>query len=206
MTDFDTILKSLLTNPVLILPPRKPRSTSLSATISSLQLHPTLEAAMHILNLDLASAHFLVRHMQSPPAYEGMFLHGILHRIEGDYDNARMWYSDVKESEIYQKIWGSDGLTFKEVSHKTGMEGELDAGQKFLITIQKFKESKTEDGDSENLEAESRREIETIIDWCVTKFGKERILDASEVWVKPSDDLRNIGEAQVSGSAGRRKF
>jgi hypothetical protein len=135
-----------------------------------------------------------------------MFLHGILHRIEGDYDNARMWYSDVKESEIYQKIWGSDGLTFKEVSHKTGMEGELDAGQKFLITIQKFKESKTEDGDSENLEAESRREIETIIDWCVTKFGKERILDASEVWVKPSDDLRNIGEAQVSGSAGRRKF
>jgi hypothetical protein len=42
-----------------------------TARISGLQLHPTLEAALHLLNADLASAHFLVRHMQGPPAVEG---------------------------------------------------------------------------------------------------------------------------------------
>ena len=51
-----------------------------TASISELQLHPTIEAALHLLNADLASAHFLVRHMQGPPAVEGTqsSLHGLL--------------------------------------------------------------------------------------------------------------------------------
>lgn len=60
--------------------------------------HPqpaALESLLHILNLDLPSAHFLVRHMQSPPCWEEMYIHGLLHRIEGDYDNCRAWYADV---------------------------------------------------------------------------------------------------------------
>jgi hypothetical protein len=89
-------------HPTPLFLPQKPHSATLSFTISSLQLHPTLEAALH--NLDVSSTHFLAQHMQSLPAYEGMFLHGILHRIEGDYDNASIWYTDVKESEIYRKV------------------------------------------------------------------------------------------------------
>jgi hypothetical protein len=34
-----------------------------------------------------------------------MFLHGILHRIEGDYDNSRVWYGDVKDSEVFAYAW-----------------------------------------------------------------------------------------------------
>lgn len=52
-------------------PPPAATNTALTAAISELQRHPTLEAAFHLLNADLASAHFLVRHMQSPPAVEG---------------------------------------------------------------------------------------------------------------------------------------
>lgn len=52
-------------------PPLSAINTALTARISELQLHPTLEAALHLLNADLASAHFLVRHMQGPPAVEG---------------------------------------------------------------------------------------------------------------------------------------
>jgi hypothetical protein len=52
-------------------PPPAPTNPALTAAISQLQRHPTLEAAFHLLNADLASAHFLVRHMQGPPAVEG---------------------------------------------------------------------------------------------------------------------------------------
>ena len=74
--------------------PQLPNAT-LTPLISSLQLHPSIEALLHLLNSDLASAHFLCRHMQAPPAVEGMLLHAMLHRVEGDYDNARAWLGDV---------------------------------------------------------------------------------------------------------------
>lgn len=41
------------------------------------------------MNNDLFSAHFLVRKMQEDPI--GKWLHGILHKLEGDYANAKCW-------------------------------------------------------------------------------------------------------------------
>jgi hypothetical protein len=65
--------------PIHAPPPAAPNK-AFTASISELQLHPTLEAALHLLNADLASAHFLVRHMQGLPAVEGTqsSLHGLL--------------------------------------------------------------------------------------------------------------------------------
>ncbi|RMZ15499.1 hypothetical protein D0860_01578 [Hortaea werneckii] len=85
---FPTLLSHLLTTysaPVLPSPSPFPHNPSLNHPITTLSLHPTLEALLHILNSDLASAHFLVRKMQAPPAYEGMLIHAVLHRVEGDY-------------------------------------------------------------------------------------------------------------------------
>jgi hypothetical protein len=48
--------------------------------------------------------------------------------------------------------------------------------------------------------------IQALIDDGVTKFGMDRALDASEAWETPSDDIKKIREAQVSGVAGRRNF
>lgn len=110
------ILKQLFsptTHPLFSLPvsPRKPILAS-SSRISELSLHPVLESLLHILNLDLPSAHFLLRHMQAAPAYEAMYLHGILHRIEGDLDNARAWYGDVQDSDVFRAVWSEMGGGF----------------------------------------------------------------------------------------------
>jgi hypothetical protein len=43
--------------------------------------------------------------MQAARQHEAMFLQGILHRIEGDYDNARAWYGDVKDSAVSHDVW-----------------------------------------------------------------------------------------------------
>ncbi|RAL66355.1 hypothetical protein DID88_006024 [Monilinia fructigena] len=209
MTTFKSLHAQLLKVPAPLLPSVSPHDPNLTSEIASFQLHPTLETALHLLNLDLPSAHFLVRHMQSAPAFEGMYLHGILHRIEGDYDNARAWYSDIKESEIYTKLWGKGGQTWKEwqEEHKNGGGREsLDNGQKFLDTIQKFKETQGREGEKASLVEQSRGEIDGIIEWCASKFGTARMMDASSAWVRPSEEIRKMGKDQVSGDSGRRKF
>ncbi|KAI9647201.1 hypothetical protein NHQ30_003584 [Ciborinia camelliae] len=209
MATFKSLHARLLKIPAPLLPPSSPHDPTLTLEIASLQLHPALETALHLLNLDLASAHFLARHMQSVPAFEGMYLHGILHRIEGDYDNARAWYSDVKESEIYSKLWGKGGQTWKawREEHKNGGNREfLDGGQKFLDAVQKFKETQAKGGDGASLEKQSRGELDGIIEWCVDKFGTAKMVDASSAWIKPSDEIRRMGEGQVSGDSGTRKF
>ncbi|KAL6242715.1 hypothetical protein RBB50_010361 [Rhinocladiella similis] len=108
-SSYNSILSSLLppttTHIPLSLPvsPAKPHISS--DAISSLRVHPVLEAGLHILNLDLPSAHFLLRHVQARPACEAMYLHGILHRVEGDIENARAWYGDVKNEEVFRFVW-----------------------------------------------------------------------------------------------------
>lgn len=60
------LLPPSLSAPILPSPSSTPHLPSLTPHIASLRLHPTLESLLHILNADLPSAHFLLRHMQSP--------------------------------------------------------------------------------------------------------------------------------------------
>ena len=186
--DFTTLYNKLFSLPGPVLPPPKVHDPSLSHQISSLSLHPVLETALHILNGDLPSAHFLVRHMQAAPAYESMYLHGILHRIEGDYDNARSWYGDVNDSEVFQAAWP---------------DGE-DAARKFIDEVEALR--KRREGDLIALEKESMREIKSVIDFCRKKFGEGEVRDASGIWVQPSKDVSDIGQAMVIGGEGWRTF
>jgi len=125
--------------------------------------------------------------MQSPPAYEGMYLHGILHRIEGDYDNARAWYGDVKDSDMFKAAWGSE-----------------DDALKFIGQIEKLR--KQREGSLKELEKESQREFDCVADFCEKKFGTEKVEDASEVWVQPEGKHKEMGQGMVTGGEGWRKF
>ncbi|KAI6714519.1 hypothetical protein JHW43_002937 [Diplocarpon mali] len=228
-TSFRAIYSSLLSaHPAPLLPPANAHCAKLASQIAALQLHPTLEAALHILNADLPSAHFLVRHMQSAPAVEGMLLHGILHRVEGDLDNARAWYSDVARegAELYARVWGGGGATFKDLDEGVreaafafgerreygsggAREGELDAGQRFLNAVQAFKETRARargDEDGERLARESRREIETLVEWCVQRFGTETWADARDAWVRNGEEVQKMSDEMVGGDKGRRTF
>lgn len=137
--------------------------------------------------------------MQAAPAYEGMYLHGILHRIEGDYDNARAWYGDVADSEVFRKVWeGSKG----------GKEGALE----FVGRVERLRKGKGrgegEEGREERevLERESAREIGGVVEWCVGRFGTEAWRDASMVWTRPDEEHRKVGNEMVSGGKGYREF
>ncbi|KAJ4506836.1 hypothetical protein HRR83_002943 [Exophiala dermatitidis] len=105
-------------------PSHKP-SSLLRHQISTLQIHPVIESLLHMLNHDLSSAHFLLRHMQGTPktCSEAMYVHGILHRVEGDLDNARAWYGDVCGEEVFRVVWDDPKMTVP-----IGDEGELGMG------------------------------------------------------------------------------
>ncbi|KAI9884784.1 MAG: hypothetical protein M1823_003422 [Watsoniomyces obsoletus] len=184
---YPELLTYLRSYPPPLLPPGTPFNTNLSDPIASLSLHPALEVGLHLFNADLVSAHFLVRHMQAPPAYEGMFLHGILHRIEGDYDNARAWYRGVCETEVFGSVWDSvdDALAFIDDVEKLKRKGQ---------------------GEKIRLEEQSRREIEGVMRWSENRFGMERWEDATKVWVQPGDKIRQMGQDMVTGDKGRRQF
>ncbi|KAI9870540.1 MAG: hypothetical protein M1830_004118 [Pleopsidium flavum] len=125
--------------------------------------------------------------MQAAPAYEGMYLHGILHRIEGDYDNARAWYGDVAGSEVFGKVWGSK-----------------EEGVGFIGRVEGL--WKRKEGDRGVLERESLREIRTVVEWCVERFGKGVFTDATRAWVQPDEAHQKMGQDMVSGGKGYREF
>lgn len=127
--------------------------------------------------------------MQAPPAYEGMFLHGILHRIEGDYDNARAWYKNVAASEVFKEVW----------------EGGEEEARGFIGKVEGLVK-RGEGNNKEELERDSLREIKAVVEYCRNKFGEKGMLDATEAWVKPGEDHRKMGEEMVSGGEGFRKF
>jgi len=195
-TTYATLYAQLLTLPAPLLPPGHLHSTALRSAIASLSLHPCLETALHILNADLPSAHFLVRHMQSPPAYEAMYLHGILHRVEGDYDNARAWYSDVDASEVFRKVWAEE-------------EGGQKGAWRLIDEVEmarKGSRSGREEIDIEELGRRSLGEIKRVVDFCEGKFGTGRVVDATEVWVEMRGKHKEMAEGMIVGGEGWREF
>lgn len=175
-----------------------------------------------MLNSDLPSAHFLVRHMQAPPAVEGMLLHGILHRAEGDFDNSRAWISDVKDAcEGYQPKKKAenqklDADVFEQTNGGTGIDktfvgyvyGEADPN-KLVDDVEAFRKKKPSqrgEGEEDELEKRSRDELQQVLKWCKAKFGTEPWRDATKAWVKNSDDISKISGDMVSGGKGHREF
>jgi hypothetical protein len=191
-----------------------------SQEIASLSLHPVIESLLHILNGDLPSAHFLCRHAEVKPKWESMYVHGILHRVEGDLDNARAWYGDVKDSEAFVSVWSeaNDGDSNGEVLEITNQRWGA-----FLDGLEFYRDrTRKRDGDSdyhhvENWKAEEERlretslwEIKKLLGRCEDKFGVREVQDASDEFlgkVESGDaELAKQAESMVTGGEGWRKF
>jgi hypothetical protein len=147
-----------------------------------------------------------------------MLLHGILHRAEGDFRNARAWIGDVrdacegfrpKKKEQGEKL---DETVFKQVGceklDKSLVEfvypDEEDAMQ-LIDDVEAFRKKKGRDGEQE-IEARIRREAQGVLEWCGRKFGEGEWRDATSAWVKNSEEIREISEGMVSGGRGWREF
>jgi hypothetical protein len=59
------------------------------------------KAALHLWNDSLAAAHELVEHLDTPT---GAALHGIMHRREGDFDNAKYWFHQAGDHPAFHGL------------------------------------------------------------------------------------------------------
>ncbi|EKM57389.1 uncharacterized protein PHACADRAFT_208459 [Phanerochaete carnosa HHB-10118-sp] len=171
---------------------------ALQPAIADLLLHPALEAAFHLLNHALYPAHFLVRKMQNARA--GQHLHGILHRVEGDYDNARVWYveasglgertnnkTDRGGEDAFVEFWSSmaglvacePGVGGAVEAAGGGAELARNAAIAFIERVQRLKENskgQVQDagaGKEERrvLEQISKAELEAVVEWAAREYG-----------------------------------
>jgi hypothetical protein len=225
LSDYAAAVKSLFPpaspHPLLSLPvsPRKPHIPS--HNITQLSVHPVIESALHILNLDLPSAHFLLRHMQAQPAWEAMYLHGILHRIEGDLDNAKAWYRDVQDSEVFQSVWKridfstiADGETQNRSSSEAFRKAmsfinQVELQKNALLSKERRKPTGRDASgklDLETLTKTSAEELRGVLSFCERKFGTVEVVDASKAWVSMNGKHADQAAQMITGGEGWREF
>jgi hypothetical protein len=65
-----------------------------------------VKAVLHLLNDDLGAAHPLAQATEGDPL--GDYGHAIVHRREGDYDNARYWFRRIGPLPLLAETYGPD--------------------------------------------------------------------------------------------------
>jgi hypothetical protein len=123
--------------------------------------------------------------------------------VEGDFENARAWYKYVSNNEegarLMEYVWtNSEGV------------GAAEGALGFVKEVEWLSPASVDDREKvekmKELGARSIEEIESVIGWCEKKFGKDRWVDASAAWVRPDEKIKRMGEEQVSGMKGMRRF
>lgn len=74
---------------------------ALDAAIAALDAPPALRAALHLWNDSLERCHALAQDIADAT---GSYLHGVMHRREPDYGNAKYWFRRVGAHPVYDRI------------------------------------------------------------------------------------------------------
>jgi hypothetical protein len=93
----------------------EPRDGRLAEQIksNSAELSPLFVSGLWLLAGDLDRSHSI---SQSDPSAEGSFWHGIMHRREGDYSNAKYWFRRVGSHPVLTSLATKHPDTFNEPS------------------------------------------------------------------------------------------
>lgn len=144
------------------------------------------------------------------PKLEGLLLHGILHRIEGDYENARAWYGNVDEASSSHAPHGRTQEATQDAWTTTWTDG-LPTAHNFLDRIITLRQSPQHVGDREqelrDLTVLHRQELSRILHWCERRYGKgAKWEESSAEFVSMGEKHRDIASKMLVGGEGWRQF
>lgn len=74
---------------------------SLEVDAAGTSYDAAVKSAFHLWNESLDLSHELSQEIHTPT---GSYLHGIMHRMEGDYSNAKYWFRQVGAHPIHQPL------------------------------------------------------------------------------------------------------
>ena len=165
--------EKLLSARVPVLSPKHPFDAAQSRVIVPCDLFagasgPLVEACragLLLFNDDLDRAHEIV---QNDPSQTGSFWHAIIHRREGDFSNARYWWSMTGEHPAFEEI-------FDVVLHRVpdfGFLDELRAGEQWdpVLFTAWCQKAQTPD-EVARLEAVQLQEMRTLLNWCASRVA-----------------------------------
>jgi len=81
--------------------PSSVRDPALDREIAGLDATPALKSALHLWNDSLTASHALAQEIHTPT---GSYLHGVMHRREPDYGNAKYWFQQVGEHPLFPAV------------------------------------------------------------------------------------------------------
>src|SRR6266480_6310439 len=92
---------------------------SRSAVPSS--VHPSIRAAVLLWHDHLDASHHIAQDIPGP---DGSLLHGIMHRREPDYSNAKYWFQRVGKHACFAQL-GQKAATLLETRNEAGLHADL---------------------------------------------------------------------------------
>lgn len=96
------IIKQLKERDLLpALVPKKVWKKDISQVLKKEKMKEPLKAVLYLWNDDLKHAHQLAQQIDSPT---GRLIHGIMHRREPDFDNAKYWFQRVGPHPVWKSL------------------------------------------------------------------------------------------------------
>jgi GTP cyclohydrolase II len=99
---FDEIFDRLSKRAQVPLHAEKVFDPTLAGAIDALDAPDAVKAGLHLLNDDLARAHQLAQAHEGDKTYD--YWHAIVHRREGDFDNAKYWLHRVGRHPVLSRV------------------------------------------------------------------------------------------------------
>src|SRR6476660_1097826 len=101
-TSLDEILAKLSTRTAVSLRPARAFDPELASAIDRLDASDEVKAGLHVLNDDLERGHVLAQAHEGDKTCD--YWHAIVHRREGDFDNAKYWLRQVGRHPVLSRV------------------------------------------------------------------------------------------------------
>ena len=99
---FSDLFDVLASRPAYPLRPKGSFDPALATNIDALDVDDAVKAGLHLLNDDLARAHALAQEHEGDKTCD--YWHAIVHRREGDFDNAKYWLRQVGRHPVITRV------------------------------------------------------------------------------------------------------
>ena len=99
---FEEIFEKLAQRTEVPLRAGEPFDRTLAKAIEALDASDAVKAGLHLLNDDLARSHALAQEHEGDKTCD--YWHAIVHRREGDFDNAKYWLRQVGRHPVLSRV------------------------------------------------------------------------------------------------------